>query len=38
MCGGLAGMICAEGLSCVDDPRHSCSYGRGDPDCSGLCV
>jgi hypothetical protein len=37
-CGGIAGLKCGAGLSCVDDPIDSCDPANGGRDCSGLCV
>jgi hypothetical protein len=36
-CGGIAGIPCASGCVCVDDPRDDCSPKRGGADCSGIC-
>lgn len=37
-CGGLAGVPCPPGFTCVDDPRDTCDPGAGGADCSGICV
>jgi hypothetical protein len=37
MCGGIAGIACPEGSSCVDDPNDSCDPERGGADCAGQC-
>lgn len=37
-CGGITGQRCRKGLYCYDDPKLSCSYTKGDPDCSGICL
>lgn len=37
-CGGIAGLKCSSGLTCVDDPIDSCDPANGGADCSGLCV
>jgi len=37
-CGGLAGLPCPEGFTCVDDPSDDCDPQRGDADCAGICV
>jgi hypothetical protein len=36
-CGGIAGIACPSGYSCVDDPRDSCDPNRGGADCGGIC-
>jgi hypothetical protein len=36
-CGGIAGMPCPEGATCVDDPSDSCDPTQGGADCGGLC-
>ncbi|HEX5748652.1 MAG TPA: hypothetical protein VFZ09_20600 [Archangium sp.] len=36
-CGGIAGIPCAEGYACVDDPRDDCDPDRGGADCGGIC-
>ncbi len=38
MCGGIAGILCENGQSCVDDPSDSCDPHTGGADCSGICV
>ncbi len=37
-CGGIAGLKCPSGLSCVDDPIDTCDPANGGKDCSGICV
>lgn len=37
ICGGIAGFLCPDGTTCIDDPRDSCDPGSG-ADCSGICV
>lgn len=37
-CGGIAGIACAEGLTCVDDPSDECDPENGGADCGGICV
>jgi hypothetical protein len=37
-CGGFAGIQCAKGLTCVDDPNDSCDPAQGGRDCAGICV
>lgn len=37
-CGGIAGLACAPGYECVDDPKDDCDPGRGGQDCSGTCM
>ena len=38
VCGGVAGLPCAPGLICVDDPNDECDPLRGGADCAGICV
>lgn len=38
MCGGIAAIPCADGMTCVDDPSDSCDPTNGGADCSGVCV
>ncbi len=38
MCGGIAGIACEAGMTCVDDPSDSCDPMNGGADCSGICV
>jgi hypothetical protein len=38
MCGGIAGIQCESGFTCVDDLQDSCDPDNGEADCSGLCV
>ena len=37
-CGGLAGLKCADGQTCVDDPSDTCDPKNGGADCSGHCA
>ncbi|MBZ4421482.1 hypothetical protein [Myxococcus sp. RHSTA-1-4] len=37
-CGGIAGITCPEGYSCVDDPRDDCDPKNSGADCSGICT
>lgn len=37
-CGGIAGLPCPEGSTCVDDPRDDCDPTRSGADCIGMCV
>jgi hypothetical protein len=37
-CGGFAAVPCAEGLSCVDDPKDDCDPEAGGRDCGGICL
>ena len=36
-CGGIAGIRCPEGKTCVDDPSDDCNPKRGGADCPGIC-
>jgi hypothetical protein len=36
-CGGIAGIKCPDGLTCVDDPSDNCDPTQGGADCSGIC-
>jgi hypothetical protein len=36
-CGGIAGIPCAEGSLCVDDPHDDCDPSQGGADCGGIC-
>jgi hypothetical protein len=36
-CGGFAGIACAEGYVCVDDPSDDCDPAQGGADCGGIC-
>jgi hypothetical protein len=36
-CGGIAGIPCPTGKTCVDDPSDTCDPKRGGADCSGIC-
>jgi hypothetical protein len=37
ICGGIAGIQCPEGKTCVDDPTDDCDPKQGGADCSGVC-
>jgi len=37
-CGGIAGIACPDGQTCVDDPNDSCDPNAGGADCGGICV
>ncbi|MAD61175.1 MAG: hypothetical protein CMH49_06660 [Myxococcales bacterium] len=37
-CGGFAGIICPDNLTCVDDPDDDCDPRRGGSDCIGICI
>ena len=37
-CGGIAGIPCPEGFTCVDNPRDNCDPKTGGADCGGICV
>jgi hypothetical protein len=37
-CGGIAGIPCPAGFTCVDDPRDDCDPEAGGADCIGICV
>ena len=36
-CGGIAGIACPAGLTCVDNPDDSCDPAHGGADCGGIC-
>ncbi|SFN65537.1 Kazal-type serine protease inhibitor family protein [Nitrosospira briensis] len=36
-CGGIAGIPCPEGKTCVDNPKDDCDPKRGGADCPGIC-
>jgi hypothetical protein len=36
-CGGIAGIPCAEGSTCADDPNDQCDPNQGGADCGGIC-
>ncbi|KAF3918201.1 hypothetical protein ABW20_dc0106075 [Dactylellina cionopaga] len=37
-CGGIAGLPCPKGFTCIDDPRDTCNPAKGGADCIGICV
>ncbi len=37
-CGGIAGIPCPDGLTCIDNPTDSCDPDCGGADCGGFCV
>jgi hypothetical protein len=37
-CGGIAGIPCPDGSTCVDDPSDDCDPKNGGADCGGICV
>jgi Somatomedin B domain len=37
-CGGFAGLPCAGGELCVDNPNDGCDPNAGGADCPGICV
>jgi hypothetical protein len=37
-CGGIGGLQCPGGQTCVDDPSDSCDPAKGGRDCMGMCV
>jgi len=36
-CGGIAGIACPAGKTCVDDPSDNCDPAHGGADCGGIC-
>jgi hypothetical protein len=38
VCGGLLGLSCLAGQTCIDDPSDKCDPASGGKDCRGLCV
>lgn len=38
MCGGIAGIPCPDGYTCIDNPGDGCDPNAGGADCSGICV
>ena len=36
-CGGFVGIICPEGMMCVDVPNDGCDPRMGGADCPGVC-
>jgi hypothetical protein len=37
-CGGIAGIPCEGGQTCIDDPSDDCDPKHGGADCGGICV
>lgn len=37
-CGGIAGISCPDGYTCVDDSGGSCDPEQGRADCPGICI
>jgi len=37
-CGGIAGIPCPDGYTCVDNPFDDCNPKKGGADCGGVCV
>ena len=37
-CGGIAGIPCPDGQTCIDDPSDDCDPNNGGADCGGICV
>lgn len=37
-CGGIAGIQCPKGKTCVDNPNDDCDPTKGGADCGGICV
>ena len=37
-CGGIAGILCPDGLICIDNPNDYCDPMNGGADCGGLCI
>jgi hypothetical protein len=37
-CGGIAGISCADGYTCVDNVDDNCDPNNGGADCGGVCV
>lgn len=37
-CGGIAGIPCPAGFTCVDDPGDDCDPQAGGADCFGICM
>ena len=36
-CGGIAGIMCPDGQTCIDDPSDTCDPTQGGTDCPGIC-
>lgn len=37
-CGGIAGIQCPDGQTCIDNPDDGCDPANGGADCGGICV
>lgn len=37
-CGGITGVQCPHGKTCVDDPSDTCDPAKGRADCPGICT
>lgn len=37
-CGGIRGLACGKGATCVDVPNDGCDPKNGGADCGGVCV
>lgn len=37
-CGGIAGLECSAGYTCIEDQSDACDPARGGADCGGICV
>lgn len=37
-CGGIAGIPCPDGQTCIDDPSDDCDPNMGGADCGGICI
>jgi hypothetical protein len=37
-CGGIGGITCPPGLTCVDAPNDDCDPNNGGADCTGVCT
>jgi len=37
-CGGISGISCPDGQTCIDDPDDSCDPTKGGADCLGICI
>jgi hypothetical protein len=36
-CGGIAGLMCPDGMLCYDVPDDGCDPSKGGADCMGIC-